>query len=497
MSKPPDIQIRNLSVEYGSGTAIKDVTLEIPTGQCVLITGPSGCGKSTLAKVMAGIIPHALQAEVRGRIYIKGMDVLAHSTIDLARHIGMVFQNPSSQLFHLRCDDEVAFGVRNLGFPEEKVKKRVTWALRSVGLSGLESRKPCELSGGQKQRLAIATILAMQRGILVLDEPMASLDVTGASQVITTLQRLHEQLGTTIILIEHRLADAVRLADRVVVMNRGKVVADGDPQEVLSRRRLLRRLGVRRPTTEPQNSWKNLLVENGHPSQEACPRISLQDTSARYNGKPAIENINLDLYPGEFVALVGDNGAGKSTLALVAAGLMKPFEGNLLFEGRSRPRAGLDIALLFQDPTEQLFTDTVQDEISFGPRNFGVFLRDLHEQILEETDLFALRDRRPSLISMGQQQRTVLASCLSLQPKLVILDEPTLGQDWGHLERLMDYLVQLNNKGTTILLITHDYKLVHRYAQRVILMEKGRITLDGFLEPRGKGVTGSLPNNSK
>jgi energy-coupling factor transport system ATP-binding protein len=194
-----------------------------------------------------------------------------------------------------------------------------------------------------------------------------------------------------------------------------------------------------------------------------------------------LNDINLTLYPGEFAALVGDNGAGKSTLALVAAGLLKPSKGKVIYQNGERPRPGLDISLLFQNPTDQLFTDSVDEEIAFGPQNYRIFQQEQHEWVLQKADLAPWRTRHPVALSAGQQQRTALAACLALSPRLVILDEPTLGQDWGHLERLMDFLVTLNQQGTTILLITHDYKLVHRYAKRVILMNAGRIVMDGRL----------------
>lgn len=225
------------------------------------------------------------------------------------------------------------------------------------------------------------------------------------------------------------------------------------------------------------------------PSARQCrPLLSLQGISAGYNGRPIIEGLDLALYPGEFVALVGDNGAGKSTLALVAAGLLKPSAGSLHYEGQKRPRPGLDVSLLFQDPAAQLFTDAVDDEVAFGPRNYRRFNGEAHEVTLAETDLLALRDRRPLALSMGQQQRTALAACLALRPRLLILDEPTLGQDWGHLQRLMGFLTLLNQQGVTILLITHDYKLVHRYARRIILFENGRIRMDGHLRHKGAGA---------
>jgi energy-coupling factor transporter ATP-binding protein EcfA2 len=357
----------------------------------------------------------------------------------------------------------------------------VEWAIEAVGLQDLRRQRPSDLSGGQKQRVAIGAALAMQPQVLVLDEPTASLDVPGTQRVVATIQSLRDRYGVTVVLIEHRLAEVYQLADRAIILDEGRIVVDGPARQVLSDRERLNKLGLRRPVEEQLTPWEQLIQPNGAYTGGNRPLIELQQVTAGYNRHPIIQDINLAIYPGEFMALVGNNGAGKTTLALTAAGLVKPYQGKVIFQGGRKPRPGLDISLLFQNPTEQLFTDRVEDEIAFGPQNYGLFNSELHQQVLAETDLISLKDRRPLALSCGQQQRTTLGACLALQPQLLILDEPTLGQDWGHLQRLMDFLVSLNRQGVAVLLITHDFKLVHRYAQRVSLMEAGRITLDGKL----------------
>ncbi len=469
------ILVENLSVNYSEIPALENISLTINRGECVLVTGPSGCGKSTFGRVLSGLIPHAIPAQVTGQVQVAGLDLQQHSIPEIAQKVGMVFQRPAAQLFHLRVEDEVSFGPRNLGLDEDEIQQRTEWALESTGLTALRDKKPTELSGGQKQCLAIAAALAMRPQVLVLDEPTASLDVPNTRRVIAMLTQLRKMYAITIILIEHRLAEAAQFVERVIMLDEGQVVADGTPEVVFSDRDLRDRLGLRRPTVEPSVTWDTLIRTNGSSNIQDNYLLSLESVSAGFNGHAVIQDINLKLHAGEFLALVGDNGAGKSTLAMVAAGLIKPQAGKVRFHNGAKPRPGLDVALLFQDPQEQLFTDSVDDEVSFSSRNYDRYSADLHEQILKEANLAGLKHRRPLALSVGQQQRTALAACLSLKPRLLILDEPTLGQDWGHLQRLMNYLLTLNQMGATILLISHDYKLVHHYAQRVVLLKNGKV----------------------
>jgi energy-coupling factor transporter ATP-binding protein EcfA2 len=477
------IHVRDLTVRYAGQTALQGISFDVHAGECLVVTGPSGCGKSTLARVLTGLIPQVIPAQTSGLVEVAGMDVTHCQTADLAQQVGAIFQNPRAHLFHLRVEDEVAFGPYNLGIPAEDVKTQVAWALDAVGLSHLAGQNPSTLSGGQAQRLAIASALAMRPRVLVLDEPTASLDAPGTTSIIDALLKLRHEYGLTIVLVEHRLAEVRRLADQVMVMDKGQVAASGEFDKVLGDLSFLHRFGLRRPTEEPLLPWSDLLTPNGMNPPGTQPLLEFRRLTAGYNGHPAVHNVDLKFYPGDFIALVGDNGAGKSTLALAAAGLIRPMGGKLLFNGGLKPRPGLDIALLFQNPADQLFTDSVEEEIAFGPRNYRRFDSIWQEELLNNADLLDLKERRPFSLSVGQQQRTALASCLALQPRLVILDEPTLGQDWFHLQQLMVFLLRLNRQGTAILLITHDYKLVYRYAQRVILLQAGRVVLDGHNQP--------------
>lgn len=475
------IQVKNLSIRFNNALVLNNISLHVRAGECVLITGPSGCGKSTLAYAICGLIPQSIPAQVEGSVEVNGLDTSQHALPDLARHVGMVFQNPSQQLFHLHVEDEVAFGPRNLGFEEHEVQERVEWALAATGLTQLRHRNPVELSGGQKQCLAIASVLAMNPKALVLDEPTASLDVPNTRLVMGALHHLLENYGVTIVLIEHRLDESSHLANRVILMDEGQIVADGLPSEVFADKEIRLRLGLRRPIDQPLETWTDLIQVNSYGEDSRQPLLDMRNVSAGYDHHAVIEGVNFSVYPNDFIALVGNNGAGKTTLALAAAGLIKPQKGEVRFLDGKRPRAGQDVALLFQNPVDQLFCDSVEEEVGFGMRNYHCFDQEILQTTLEQADLSNLRNRRPTNLSVGQQQRTTLAACLALRPKLVILDEPTLGQDWGHLSRLMDYLVSLNQNGTAIILISHDYKLVHRYAHCIVLMENGSIKLTGHL----------------
>ncbi|MCA9895855.1 MAG: energy-coupling factor ABC transporter ATP-binding protein [Anaerolineae bacterium] len=472
------ISIHDLTVRYGDVPALNQVSLTIQSGEWVLVSGRSGCGKSTLVKALCGVIPHIDASIMSGTVIIDGFDTRNHPVATIAEQVGVVFQNPESQLFHLRVEDEVAFGPRNLGLSEADVQARTTWAMRVTNLTALRDNNPAELSGGQKQIVAIASVLAMKPRVLVLDEPLASLDTYNARCVIETLDNLCRNHGMTIIMIEHRLETTLPYVDRVVLMEDGQITLDDAPQALQVNPSYQTRFGLGDVFGQNPDSLQSPEPQNRE------PLLVLDDVWAGYRKIDVLRGVHFELYPGDFSALVGPNGAGKSTLALVAAGLLKPRKGKVRFAAGKRYRPGLDVALLFQNAANQLFTDSVAEEVAFAPHNYGCFQPDNHRQVMTEADLLALADRRPNQLSVGQQQRTALAACLALRPALIILDEPTLGQDWGHLQQLMDYLMLLNANGTAILLISHDEKLVQRYVRHVSLIQDGQI-IDKAKQPQG------------
>ncbi len=451
------IEARGLCVHYAGVCALKDVTLSITPGSFVLVGGPSGGGKSTLAHALTGLIPQTVPAELSGCVSIAGLDPRRHTLAQIGTRVGLVFQNPASQLFNGLVEEEVAFGPRNLGLPSGEIEPRVRYALEAIGCAHLQGRQVRCLSGGEQQRVAIAAILAMRPSVLILDEPTANLDRAGGRSLVRVLTRLHRQSGMTLMVIEHRLSPFTPHADRLICLSDGQIIADGPPVETLARMQ---------PTPDPH-------PPPPRPAEDAL--VALRRITAGYNGHPILQDCSLTLHRGDFAALVGTNGAGKTTLARVLAGVLRPRRGRVVWHTNRRERR---VGLLQQNPLHQLVCDTVEEEMRFGsppPGSTGDEMTGEQGTMLASMDLLKLRQRPTSALSVGEQQRVALAATLSPSPPLVILDEPTAGQDWGHLIRVMDFMAELNRAGQTILLITHDRRLVKRYANRVWRLENGRV----------------------
>jgi energy-coupling factor transporter ATP-binding protein EcfA2 len=457
------IETRGLTVRYPEAHGLRGVNLSVPPGSFVLIGGPSGGGKSTLAYALMGLVPQTVPAEVHGCVSIAGMDPQRHSVAQLATRVGLVFQNPASQLFNGVVEEEVAFGPCNLGLPPEEVTTRVEYALEAAGCAHLRRRTVRHLSSGQQQRVAVAAALAMRPAVLILDEPTANLDTEGVELLVQALVQLQrpepKKAQVTLVVIEHRLAPFLPHADRLIWLADGRAVADGPPAETLARMQSPPSLHPPPPT----------------PADE--PLVTLRGVTAGYDGRLALQDCSLTLHRGDFAALVGPNGAGKTTLARVLAGVLRPHRGQIIWHTNGREWR---VGLLQQNPLYQLICETVEEEVRFGPRNLGAEksrgMEAEVEAVLAQTGLLPLRHRPTRALSVGQQQRAALAATLSLHPALLILDEPTVGQDWGHLMQVMDFLADLNRSGQTVLLITHNRRLVERYANRVWEMLEGKVS---------------------
>lgn len=476
------VEVAHLDVSYENNDVLKDISFVVKEGDFVLISGPSGCGKSTLALTLTGLVPHAVKAGVKGSVVIDGIDTRTSSVTELASHIGIVFQNTQSQLFHSTVADEVSFAPRNGKLSQDEVARRTDFAIAGTGISHLRDRKLVELSEGERHRVAIASILSMKPKILVLDEPTANLDWRGVELLMETLSRLNRELGITVLVIEHRLSAVYPYCSKALIMKEGEIVSYGSKETVFADRSRLVRLGLRFPWRWVERGPERYVPEGIFPPRkEGEPVVELENVSARYGKREVLHGIDLSIYPGEFVALVGNNGAGKSTLARVIAGLHKPKSGNIRWHPAvKRLVLGRRVGFVFQSTGEQLLCSCVREEIGLGPTSFGLDSEACTGMAMELLDLLALESRSPHTLSVGEKQRCVLASVLAADPVLFILDEPTVGQDWAHLSRVMSYLQKLQKMGKAVLIITHDDKLVCRFAERIVFLEEGSIKADGI-----------------
>ena len=516
------------------GWALKDVSLSIDPGSFVLLCGSSGSGKTTLSLACDGVVPHLMAGEVTGHAEVCGQDILTSTVSDLANHVGAVFQDPEVQLFTLTVEDEVAMSLEAQAVPRQEMRERVDWAIAKCGLEGRELSSPARLSGGQKQRVAIASVLARDPEVLVLDDPTANLDPEGARSVYQTIRDISTARARTILLIARDLSPLTDLLDRVVVLDGGRIVADDTPERIVHETKLLRRCGIKVPLVPDVAAriseisggswtWKGgspatedeliervvararatNAVQNGvEPVQrtarieesprpvvaDAIPTITFDSVTFKYDtGLVALDDVNLRIMPGEMIAVCGRNGAGKTTLVHHIVGLLKPTSGNVEIDGVSTAKHTVaqlaqKVGLIFQNPNHQLFRDTVQREVAFGPSTLGwdpTRIENSVEHALDVVGLTAEVDQDPERLSMGQKQLVAIASVLALDPKILLLDEPTTGQDQNALSMVMRLIKSLNAVGVTVVMITHDMEVVLAHASRMVVLSGGRIIADG------------------
>jgi energy-coupling factor transport system ATP-binding protein len=508
------VVVNDLSFTYAGSRepALRGVNLTQRVGEMIGIMGASGAGKSTLAKVLNRIIPELEGGDLRGVVMLGGSSMADTHVCDLASDIGMVFQDFESQLFSTTVAHEVAFAMERVGMPRDEILARLSPALDAVGLRGFEDRDPTSLSGGQKQRLAIASVLALRPRVVVLDEPTTDLDPEGRAEVFALIRRLRED-GVSLIVIEHE-AEELRQCDRIILMQRGTLIADAPPAALMPRLDLLEECGVNAPSLD---RVLQLLGIEGHPrdiddaeekirrliphtprdpkipaiangGRESKTILEVENVSFSYpDGPPVLSDMSLKIAAGEFIAIVGQNGSGKTTLAKMTVGLLTPNFGKILLEGRDRANlrpaeTAREIGYVFQNPDHQIFADTVEAEVKFGPGNFGLAPEEIErrcDEVLSAVGLQSERESDPFLLSKGQRQRLAVASVLALRPRLLILDEPTTGLDYREQREMMKLVRALNAGGVAIVMITHTPWLVAEYARRVILMRAGCKLFDG------------------
>lgn len=486
--------------------ALDNVSLSVAPGEFVLIVGPSGAGKSTLLRCLNGLAPHFYGGTVAGHIRVGDQDPIALGPRPMSRTVGFVFQDPETQAVVDVVEDELAFAMENQGFSRAKMRERIDWALSQLDIAHLRRRKLSTLSGGERQRVAISAVLTLQPRVLVLDEPTSQLDPHSAREVLDALVRLNRDLGLTVVLSEHRLERVVRYADRIVWLPGDGSLRAGPPREMLQTIPLVpplielgRTLGWSPlPLTlsearervqgnkeqgikeQPQNMRTNAPSPQNEPS---APVLCLEKISFAYNDTPALCEISLTMRRGEFVALMGHNGAGKSTLLKLCIGLLKPSQGRISILGMDVQTTPVEqlarrVGLVPQNPNALLFADTVADELAFTRRAQGLDEKN-DESLLRVLGLWSMRERYPRDLSSGERQRTALAAILVGDPDLILLDEPTRGLDYAQKEALIDFLLAQRARGKTVLLVTHDVETVARCAERIVVLQEGRIAADG------------------
>jgi energy-coupling factor transporter ATP-binding protein EcfA2 len=513
----PMIRLDGVSFRYRGATepALSEITCHIRPGELVGLLGRSGSGRSTLACTLNGTIPHLVRGELHGQIHVGGQDIRAMRPRDLADRIGFLFQDFEAQLFSTNVALEIAFGPENLGVAREEICRRVDRYIRLVRLEAFRDKAPAGLSGGQKQRLALASVLALEPQILVLDEPTSDLDPVGRQDLWAAVQDLRRERSLTLVIIDPE-TDEMDWVDRFIVLDRGRVVFSGTPPELWHATGMLEGLGVKgftlaklasalgsrhvwRDAEEAAGAIKSAgwrMKENAGADLRRADvartsgevLLEVEHITHRYpEGTQALSDVHCSIRRGEFVAILGQNGSGKTTLVKHLNGILTPTIGDIRLSrqslrGRSPAHLSRLVGLVFQNPDHQIFAERIRDEVAFGPRLLGLPEGEIAHRVdeaLEAVDLAGAGDLDPFTLTKGGRQRVAVASTLATKPEVVILDEPTTGLDHRELEGMMALIQRLNRSGHTILIVTHAMAVAAAYARRVILMRDGRIVRDG------------------
>ena len=516
--KSPIISFKNFSFQYRAQKkpTLKEINLDIYPGERVLIAGPSGCGKSTLAGCINGLNPFSNPGECSGELIVDGVDAPKSSIFQLSAHVGTVLQDPDGQFIGLTVGEDIAFALENSCMPQDEMHEITRHAAELVGIQDHLDYAPHELSGGQKQRVSLAGVMVDQGKILLFDEPLANLDPATGKQTIELIDEIQEKTDTTVVIIEHRLEDVLwRDVDRIVLMGDGKILADLHPDELLSTR-LLEENGIREPLyltalryagVELAPAKKPAHVDSvvidkadrkkmtdwfwsrpaAEVEKEHEPLLEVRNLTFGYErGRQTLRDVSLTIHKGEMVSIVGKNGAGKSTFSKLVCGFETPDSGEILFQGRDllqeniRHRAK-HIGYVMQNPNQMISKTMIFDEVALSLRNMGKSEEEIREKV-EETlkvcGLFPFRNWPVSALSFGQKKRVTIASVLVQDPELIILDEPTAGQDFHHYTEIMEFLRGLNEKGVTVVMITHDMHLMLEYTPRALVFADGRLIAD-------------------
>lgn len=504
------VEFKNFTFKYINQLepTLKNLNLEIKKGEKVLIAGPSGSGKSTLGSCLNGIVPFSKEGGFKGVLTVKGMEPYENSIFEISNLVGTVLQDQDGQFIGLSVGEDVSFIDENNLIPQDKMIKNTREALKNVGMESFINHSPQELSGGQKQSVSLAGIMRSPADILLFDEPLANLDPYSGKHAMKLICDIQRKTGKTIIVIEHRIEDVLEQDfDRVIILNKGEVVANGTPEE-LFRKDMFRKYGLREPLyiEALKYSGVNLETDSIYPITQIgtssniskvkawCDSIELKEKSfsdrildiknlsfAYTEDKPILKDVNFSVNRGEILALLGNNGAGKSTLCKVITGIEKESNGNIIFLGKSIKKdsikkRGEKIGFVMQNPNHMITQETLLEEVQFGLKIRGV--KDFTakaEKALEVCGLYEFRYWPVTSLSYGQKKRLTIAAILALEPEILILDEPTAGQDYKRYKEFMSFIKTIADNGVGIILITHDMHLALEYANRAVVLCNGSI----------------------
>ena len=515
----PIISFKNYSFQYVAQKAptLKNIDLDIYPGEKLLICGASGSGKSTLGNCLNGLIPFAYPGKQEGSLTVDGLETKDSSIFELSTHVGTVLQDPDGQFVGLTVAEDIAFALENDCVEPEPLHKRTFQAAETVHIEKFMKHAPYDLSGGQKQRVSMAGVLVDNVKILLFDEPLANLDPATGKSAIELIDAIKKQTNTTVIIIEHRLEDVLwKNVDRIILMDEGRILFNGTPQELLTGT-YLKQYGIREPLyltalkyadtdikniAHIDNINQLVLKENDkakvrewYMNQERQslkntnpPILEVQDLSFSYEGtdEQVLKDINFKINKGEMLAIVGENGAGKSTTAKVICGFERCTQGRILMNGEdvtstSIRARGRQIGYVMQNPNQMISQPMIFDEVALGIKNIGLSEEEIKEKVydtLKICGLYEFRNWPISALSFGQKKRVTIASILVMGPQIIILDEPTAGQDFRHYTEIMDFLKELNEKSITIIMITHDMHLMLEYTSRALVFCKGQLVAD-------------------
>ncbi len=508
MAESP-LVIENLTFQYRTRPekAIENISFELKQGEMLLIAGSSGCGKTTLARCINGLIPRSYRGAREGKVLLHGKDVAEMQIAEVAQTVGTLLQDPERQIVASNVYNEIAFGPENLGLPRDEILNRVEQAMERLKIEYLRKRETFNLSGGEKQKVALAGLLAMNPSILLLDEPLASLDPESAHEALEVFRSLADE-GKTVVLIEHRVEDAIfAKPDRLLYMEAGQVKYLGSidrlPTEINHREvklpaewvvKRVRQLAEKTKNVEPAASAES---ESLTEPKRGEPLVVFENVDFRYSDETPLilQGVNLKIHRGDLIAVLGPNGAGKSTLVKHAIGLLKPTSGRVLVEGRDTQSMSVaqiahSLGFVFQSPTHMLYAPTVREELEFGPKNLEfeeVDIKKLVASSVSTVNLKGFEEYPPLGLSFGQQKRTTIAAVLAMQSKIMIMDEPTAGQDYSNYTHFMDAMCRPLNGAKSLvaanfaatLFITHDLDLAVTYANRILLFGDRHIVADG------------------